>query len=164
MLRHLCSPVENIAEVRQILDEMVKLLLAIREGAAVAAPQVGIAKRLVVIKVANQSLELINPHIVTQRGKQTGPESCLSLPGVIGIVTRFRHVMVKALNRSGEEITIKAKGFLARCLQHEIDHLDGVLFIDHVPPGQLHDQATKEPLDVTHLIAISKERVREESY
>lgn len=158
ILRNLCSPVENKAEAGQILDEMLNLLQGIRNGAAIAAPQVGIAKRLVIIKQA-QPLELINPYIVTQHGKQTSPETCLSIPGIIGNVTRFRYVTVKALNRSGEEITIMAKGFLARCLQHEIDHLDGVLFIDHVPPGQLRDQSTKKPLDVTHLIEVSKERV-----
>ncbi len=158
ILRNLCSPVENTAAVGQIFDEMLTLLRAIRNGAAIAAPQVGIAKRLVVIKQA-QPLELINPYIVTQRGKQTSPETCLSIPGIVGNVTRFRYVTVKALNRSGEEITIMAKGFLARCLQHEIDHLDGVLFIDHVPPGQLRDQATKKSLDVTNLIEFSKEGI-----
>lgn len=161
LLRTICSPVENTADVLHILDVMTEILRTTPQGAAVAAPQVGSTRRLVVIRPRYHLPEFINPEIIKKSGHQKGPESCLSLPGMIGIVTRFRHVTVKALNRAGEEITIEAKGFLARCLQHEIDHLDGILFIDHVPPGKLYDQYTKAPLDAAYLIELSKQRIPE---
>lgn len=161
ILRKICSPVEYTDEVPQLLDDMAEILRATPKGAALAAPQIGLSKRLVVIAKGDQTIELVNPEIIKKQGQQKGVESCLSLPGVVGKVTRARYVTVKALNRTGAEITIEAKGFLARCLQHEIDHLDGILFIDHVLPGQLYDEVTKKPLAIAPLIEVSNPHTHE---
>lgn len=158
VLRVICQPVDNTTDVLQTLDDMTETLRTNPKGAALAAPQIGSTQRLVVVNAGHRLMELINPRIINTYGQQKGRESCLSLPGMFGIVKRFRHIRVNALNRLGQDITFDAKGFLARCLQHEIDHLDGILFIDHVIPGQLYDTGTKEPVDVARLLAISKNR------
>lgn len=157
VLRKVCSPVNQInSNVLKLLDDMAGTLYAGPNRAGLAAPQVGIAKRLVVIDCGEGLIELINPEIIEQSGKQTGTEACLSMPGLIGKVKRSNHVVVKTLNRSGEEVTIEGKGMLARCLQHEIDHLNGILYIDHVQPGELFNEVTNEPLDVFETIKFSK--------
>jgi len=101
-------------------------------GVGLAAPQVGILKRVVVIDVGEGLMELINPVIVKQEGEQTEVEGCLSIPGVAGEVKRPAKVLVEALNRDGEKIKVEGQGLLAVALCHEIDHLDGILFIDKV--------------------------------
>ena len=99
-----------------------------------AAPQIGIGKRLVVIDVQNGNglLKLINPVITQKNGAEVAIEGCLSFPGIAGEVERAEEVTVKALDPEGKELEIKATGLLARALQHELDHLDGVLFVDRV--------------------------------
>ena len=102
-------------------------------GVGLAAPQVGILKRAVVVDVGEGGpgpLKLINPEIVERSGVQNGPEGCLSCPNMWGDVRRSQYVKVKATNPEGEEIIVEGEDFLARALQHEIDHLDGILFID----------------------------------
>ena len=102
-------------------------------GVGLAAPQVGILKRVIVVDIGEDgpgALRLINPEILERSGWQNGPEGCLSCPGMYGDVKRSQYVKVKALNEQGEEIIIEAEDFLARALQHEIDHLEGILFID----------------------------------
>ena len=100
-------------------------------GVGLAAPQVGILRRIVVIEVnEGEVIELINPKIVAFAGEQEGLEGCLSLPGQWGIVTRPMHVTVRALNRYGEEVEYRGSELLARCFCHELDHLDGKLYID----------------------------------
>ena len=101
-------------------------------GAGLAAPQVGILKRLIVVDIGDGLIKLINPEIVEHEGEQQDEEGCLSVPEIIGEVKRPYKVKVKGLNELGEEIEIKAIGFLARAFCHEIDHLDGILFIDKV--------------------------------
>jgi Polypeptide deformylase. len=100
------------------------------EGVGLAAPQVGILKRIVVIDVGDGIIELINPEIVWEKGEQDGEEGCLSIPGYTARVKRPSQVKAKGLNRKGEEVEIIGSGLLARALCHEIDHLDGILCID----------------------------------
>lgn len=114
----------------KLLDNLRDTLLQSETGVGLAAPQIGISKRAIVISFADDYYELVNPIIVSKEGQDIDTEGCLSLPGIIGEVTRADKVTVKGLNRDGEEVTIKAEGYLARILQHEIDHLDGILFID----------------------------------
>ncbi|MNP16636.1 Peptide deformylase 1 [compost metagenome] len=102
------------------------------EGVGLAAPQVGILKRLIVVDVGDENglIKLINPEIVSSEGEQFGPEGCLSIPGINGDVRRAETVTVKGLDAEGKEISITGSGLLARAFQHEIDHLNGVIFTD----------------------------------
>ncbi|NLB88668.1 MAG: peptide deformylase [Syntrophomonadaceae bacterium] len=130
ILRQKAKPVTKInAGVLRLLDNMKDTMYAF-DGVGLAAPQIGVSKRVVVIDTGDEYLELINPEIISAEGEQTGSEGCLSVPGVTGIVTRYQKVTVKALNRDGEEINITGSDLLARALQHEIDHLDGIIFTD----------------------------------
>lgn len=130
VLRAKAKPVTKINEgVFRVLDNMKDTLYA-ENGVGLAAPQIGISKRLVVIDTGDNYMELINPEITDQQGEQIRSEGCLSVPGIVGIVKRAERVAVKALNRKGEEITVEGTGLLSRALQHEIDHLNGILFID----------------------------------
>ena len=130
VLRAKAKPVTKINEgVFRVLDNMKDTLYA-ENGVGLAAPQIGISKRLVVIDTGDNYMELINPEIIEKEGSEIDSEGCLSVPGLIGQVARAEEVRVKALNRRGEEIEISGEGLLARAFQHEIDHLEGVLFID----------------------------------
>jgi peptide deformylase len=125
-------------EVKEINDKIITLLddmaetMYYNEGVGLAAPQIGILKKIVVIDVCDENglIELINPEIIYTEGEQCEEEGCLSVPGLYGEVKRPEKVIVKALNRKGEEITIEGTKLLAVALCHEIDHLDGILFID----------------------------------
>ncbi len=118
------------ARLHGMLDDMVETLKA-SGGVGLAAPQVGILRRMVVIEREDGSiLELINPEIIATEGEQTGPEGCLSLPGIWGEVTRPMTVTVKALDRNGNTFTETASGLIGRCFVHECEHLDGILFVD----------------------------------
>lgn len=130
-LRKSCRPVDKITpRVLTLLDDMVDTMRA-AEGVGLAAPQVGILKRIVVIETEpGEVIELINPKIIAFSGEQTGEEGCLSVPGRSGIVTRPMHVTVRALNRHGETVDITGSELLARAFCHELDHLDGKLYID----------------------------------
>lgn len=159
VLREACQPVKNISYIYKLLDDMAETLYSTSNGAALAAPQIGVTKRIVVMNCGDGLVELINPEIISKRGKQIGPEGCLSFPGIFGEVKRASNIVVKALNRNGEEFLIEAEGFIARCLQHEIDHLDGVLFIDYVSPGHLHNEDTNALVDVMELRRLSKQNI-----
>jgi peptide deformylase len=117
--------------VRRLMDDMVETMLD-APGVGLAANQVDVQLRVIVMKVDNQIHTLANPEVVRSSGEQIGYEGCLSVPGYIGEVARADRVTIKALNRSGKEVRIKGEGLLARAIQHEIDHLDGVLFIDRL--------------------------------
>ena len=106
-------------------------------GVGLAAPQVGILKRIVVIDVGDGPIILINPEIIEKSGEQTGDEGCLSVPGMSGQVTRPDHVKVKALNEDMEEVVYEGEGLLARAFCHELDHLDGHMYTELVE-GELH--------------------------
>jgi len=117
--------------VRRLMDDMVETMLA-APGVGLAATQVGVQLRVIVMKVDNQLFTIANPEIVRAGGEQVGYEGCLSVPGYIGEVARAEKVVARGLNRNGKEVRIKGEGLLARAIQHEIDHLDGVLFIDRL--------------------------------
>ncbi|MBQ7770623.1 MAG: peptide deformylase [Clostridia bacterium] len=130
VLRQVCFPVEEFDEkLWKLLDDM-KETVKKEEGAGLAAPQVGILRRLAVVDVDEGYFELINPKIIAQKGEQSGWEGCLSVRGKSGIVSRPMKVTVVYQDRNGQQQTIKAKGFFARAICHELDHLDGVLYID----------------------------------
>ena len=130
-LRKTCRPVDAITpRVLTLLDDMVDTMRA-ANGVGLAAPQVGVLRRIVVIEVEpGEVIELINPKIIAFSGEQDGQEGCLSVPGRWGMVKRPMHVTVRALNRKGEEFEITGHELLARCFCHELDHLDGALYID----------------------------------
>ena len=131
VLRKVCRPVEEITpRVLTLLDDMTETMRA-ADGCGLAAPQVGILRRIVVIEVEEgKVIELINPKIIATAGEQEGPEGCLSVPGRQGIVKRPKHVTVRATNRHGEVFEMSGSDLLARAFCHELDHLDGKLYID----------------------------------
>lgn len=130
VLRKVCRTQLNFDErLHEILDDMAETMYA-AEGVGLAAPQVGILRRYCVIDVGDGIIELINPVITKTSGSQTGEEGCLSLPNRSATVTRPNKVTVTAQDRNGKKFTITGEGLLARALCHEIDHLDGVLYID----------------------------------
>ena len=124
------SPVSD--EHRRLIDDMFETMYA-AHGIGLAAPQVGRTERIAVVDVDDAPLAIVNPVIVGDDGEKVkGEEGCLSIPDVYGDVARPERVQVRALDRDGKEFQIDAEGLLARCLQHEIDHLDGRMFIDHL--------------------------------
>ena len=130
VLRQKCFPVEEFDEKLHALLEDMRDTVKMEQGAGLAAPQVGILRRLAVVDVEEGYFEFINPTIVLQKGEQTGWEGCLSVRGKSGIVSRPMKVTVTYQDRYGEKHVLKAKGFFARAICHELDHLDGVLYID----------------------------------
>ena len=116
--------------IQRLIDDLVETMLD-APGAGLAAPQIGVSLRVCVVKGDdNQIWGLVNPEIVKHDGVQVGYEGCLSYPGWVGEVSRHETVVVKGRNRRGKEVRIKSTGFTARAFQHELDHLDGILFID----------------------------------
>ncbi|MGN7383350.1 peptide deformylase [Paenibacillus sp. SAFN-117] len=132
VLREKAKPVPKITpNIHKLLDDMAETMYD-AQGVGLAAPQVGILKRVIVMDVGDENglIELINPEIIEREGEQFGPEGCLSIPGLTGDVRRSQRVKVKGLNRNGEEFELEGTDLLARCIQHEVDHLNGVLFTD----------------------------------
>ncbi len=127
-----CKVVTKFDEKLAILLDDMYDTMNDRDGVGLAAPQVGILKRAVVIDIGDGKIELVNPEIIKEEGSQIGSEGCLSVPGVWGEVERPNKVTVKAQNRFGEEITITGEELLARALCHECEHLDGKLFLERV--------------------------------
>ncbi len=129
-LRKKSRPVEKIdAHILRLLDDMKDTLIAAK-GIGLAAPQVGVLRRVVLVDNGEKILELINPEIIKTEGEQTGFEACLSVPGKYGTVTRPMKVTIKALDRNGKEYTVTGEELVARAFCHEIDHLNGVLYTD----------------------------------
>ena len=130
-LRKVCRPVDKITpRILTLLDDMIETMRA-ADGCGFAAPQVGVLRRVVVVEVEEgKPIELINPKIIAYSGEQVGSEGCLSVPGKSGTVTRPMHVTVRAMNRYGETFDITGSELLARAFCHELDHLDGKLYID----------------------------------
>ena len=132
VLRKRARPVGRVtAELLRLADAMIT---AMRDanGVGLAAPQVGVSKRLFVAEVEERVHVIVDPEIVKMDGEEADTEGCLSIPGIIGEVPRATRITVKGRNRRGRGITVEAEGLLARVFQHEIDHLDGVLFLDRV--------------------------------
>lgn len=131
-LAKVCRPVTEITpRIKTLLDDM-KETLEEANGAGLAAPQVGILRRICVVDLGEEVVELINPEIVSAEGEQQEVEGCLSVPDVWGITSRPAKVTVKALDRNGNEIFVEGEELNARCLCHELDHLDGHLFTEKV--------------------------------
>ena len=132
ILNKRCKEIKEVnARVIQLLDDMKETMYA-NNGVGLAAPQVGILKRMVVLDVGDGALELINPVIVSTEGEQNETEGCLSVPGVYGIVKRPKKVVVEYLNRDGEKVRTEGEDLKAICISHELDHLDGILFDEKV--------------------------------
>lgn len=119
--------------INDMLDTMYEAM-----GVGLAAPQVGVLKKIVVIDVGEGPIVLVNPEIIEEEGEQTGEEGCLSVPGKYGIVTRPNYVKVKALNEEMEEVVLEGEGLLARAFCHEIAHLEGQLYVELAEDG-IHD-------------------------
>lgn len=133
ILRKKSRAVETVDEkILTLLKDMAETMYNTGMGAGLAAPQIGILKRLVVIDMGDGLIKLVNPEIIETSGNQEVTEGCLSIPGQWGKLMRPERVKVKTLNEKGEEVLIEGEGDLAKCLCHEIDHLDGILFIDKV--------------------------------
>ena len=133
---------EMTPRLEQLIDDMIETMYD-SEGVGLAAPQVGILKRVVVIDVGEGPIVFINPEIIEQSGEQTGYEGCLSVPGKSGIVTRPNVVTVKALDREMKEFTLTGTELMARAICHECAHLDGQLYVDLVE-GELVDNSEFE--------------------
>ncbi len=130
VLRQRCNEVTEFDEkLHALLDDM-KETVKKEQGAGLAAPQVGVLRRVVVVDVEEGYFEFINPVLLQQKGEQSGWEGCLSVRGKSGIVSRPMKVTLAFQDRYGEKYVLKAKGFFARAICHELDHLDGVLYID----------------------------------
>lgn len=139
ILRKKCKPVEVVDEkIKQLVDDMLDTMYKYN-GVGLAAPQVGVLKRVVVIDIddGNGPYVLINPEIIKEKGKQEVDEGCLSFPNQFAKIIRPAEVTVKALDRNGKEYQIKAKELLAQAISHEVDHLEGILFVDKIIPGTL---------------------------
>ena len=143
VLTKVCKPVDKMTLRTRILIEDMLDTMYDAGGVGLAAPQVGILKRIVVIDVGAGPMVLVNPEILETSGEQTGAEGCLSLPGKSGTVTRPNYVKVKALDEELEEITLEGEELLARAFCHEIEHLDGHMYVEKVE-GELHDTMTEE--------------------
>jgi peptide deformylase len=136
-LRQVAAPVETVDdEIRQLVDDMAETMYD-APGIGLAATQINVHKRVIVIDISPERsslLVLINPEITAGDGKQTLEEGCLSVPGIYEKVTRFEKITVRALDREGKPYELDAEELLAVCIQHEIDHLDGKVFVDYLSP------------------------------
>lgn len=137
-LEKVCRPVKEMtARTRELIEDMLDTMYD-ANGVGLAAPQVGILKRIVVIDIGEGPIVMINPEIIETSGEQTGQEGCLSLPGQAGMVTRPFYVRARALDENMEEYEIEAEELLARAICHECDHLEGIMYVRHVE-GELFD-------------------------
>ena len=139
ILRKKCRTVDVIDEkIKQLVDDMLETMYKYN-GVGLAAPQVGVLKRVVVIDIddGNGPIVFINPEIIKEKGEQEVEEGCLSFPNQFAKIIRPAEVTVKALDREGKEFKLKAKELLAQAISHEVDHLNGVLFVDKIIPGTL---------------------------
>ena len=147
LLTKKCKEVKEVTpRIRQLIDDMIETMYE-EMGVGLAAPQVGVLKRIVVIDVGEGPIIMINPEIIETSGEQCGSEGCLSLPGKMGQVTRPNYVKAKAYNEEMEEIIVEGEELLARAICHECEHLDGIMFVEHVE-GELYDVAPAEEEEI----------------
>jgi peptide deformylase len=138
VLRQKAHPVGRVTKrIQDLIDEMIRAMKG-ANGVGLAAPQMGQLQRIIVVASQGRPIPLINPQVVEQEGEQIGQEGCLSIPGLYGDVKRAQRVAVEGLDRRGRPIAYEMEGLAARVLLHEIDHLDGILFIDKVDMSTLH--------------------------
>lgn len=143
VLTKTCKEIKEITpKILELADDMLETMYE-ANGVGLAAPQVGILKRMVVIDIGDGPILMINPEIIETSGTQTGDEGCLSLPGKAGTVTRPNYVKVRAFNEDGDEYEIEGTELLARAICHELDHLDGHMYMEKVE-GELHDVVYEE--------------------
>lgn len=143
ILRKTSKEVKEVTpKIRELIDDMLETMYE-ANGVGLAAPQVGVLKRIVVIDVGEGPLVMVNPQVVKTSGSQTGDEGCLSVPGKAGSVTRPDEVTVRFMGEDGEWYELEGRELLARAICHECDHLDGKLYIDIVE-GELHDTVMEE--------------------
>lgn len=140
VLRQVAAPVEKILNRHKVLAENMVRIMRDSRGVGIAAPQVGVSERIVVVMPEKKPVVLVNPSITRREGSQVGEEGCLSIPGLYGDVERAESVEVEAWDIKGRPVAYEMKGYAAVIVQHELDHLDGVLFIDKVIPSTLHWQ------------------------
>ena len=141
LLRKKSRPVDEITpRIIKLLDDLADTMYYDNRGIGIAAPQVGVLRRVFIVDVGDDHglIEFINPEILEASGSQVGSEGCLSVPGKTCEVDRPFHVKVKALDREGKEFVLEAEDLLARCICHENDHLDGILFIDKSVDGKIY--------------------------
>lgn len=154
-LRRKALPVDTVDdEIRTLIDDMAETMYE-APGIGLAAPQIDVSKRVLIIDLSEARNELqvfINPELLTQRGEQTIEEGCLSVPGVYDEVTRAEKVRVRALGRDGKPFELEADGLLATCVQHEMDHLDGKLFVDYL--SRLKQQRVRKKLEKQQRLVI----------
>lgn len=133
ILRQKCELVKKVTEeIKKLIDDMLETMHK-NNGIGLAAPQVGIKKRIIVIDVGDGPLALVNPKIIKREGKDILEEGCLSLPGIFVQVKRASKITIEGLDRDGKKVSIEATYLAARALQHETDHLNGILIIDKIP-------------------------------
>ena len=142
-LNKVCKPVQKITpSIETLIEDMFDTMYE-ANGVGLAAPQVGVLKRIVVIDIGDGPIIMINPEIIEKDGEQTGYEGCLSLPGKSGVVTRSNHVVVRAYDENMELYELEGTELLARAIQHECDHLDGIMYVDKVE-GRIYDNEELE--------------------
>lgn len=156
VLRQKAKPVTVFhKKLHVLIDSMIATLDDREDGAALAATQVGIMKRIIVVDYKSEFFEMINPEIIYSEGLESESEGCLSLPGLSGVVPRAAVIKVKYQDRNGIEQIVERSGALARCFQHEIDHLDGILYIDKMEEEFAKVLKTDEKISVEELKKIS---------
>ncbi len=138
ILKKPCKPVKTMTpRLKELIEDMLETMYE-ADGVGLAAPQVGVLRRIVVIDIGEGPIVMVNPEIIESSGEQTGQEGCLSFPGKYGIVTRADHVKARALDADMQPFEIEGDALLARAIQHELDHLDGHMFVEKVE-GEIHD-------------------------
>ncbi len=164
-LREEAQPVTAVDEpVRELIRDMFETMHQ-APGIGLAATQIGVPRRVVVVSIDDESLAFVNPEIVERSAEEeTEVEACLSLPGVQGMVTRAEAVVVRALDENGEEFEVEGDDLFARCIQHEIDHLDGVVFLDRVTDEKVRWIEDEEDAETGQTERVGRLIPREEAY
>jgi peptide deformylase len=155
-LREVAKPVRVFhKKFHAFVDSLAATLAGSKNGAALAAPQVAELRRVVVMNYLKERLELVNPRVVAAEGEEDGFEGCLSFSGHFGLVKRAAKVTVTYQDRRGDEHTVTREGKIARCLQHEIDHLDGILYIDRMVEPFVTNDATERKIDLAKILKLA---------
>ena len=156
VLRQTAKPITVFhSKLHSVIGSIASTLESRADGAALAAPQVSLLKRITVVDYQGEYIEFVNPEILAGEGEQTDFEGCLSFPGYFGEVPRYMDIRVKYQNRNGEELIIERSGKMARCIQHEIDHLNGILFVDRMKEEFVFHSDTNEKISLQSVVELS---------